>query len=274
MYGTVVSSRFRVGPEQQNGLKPPIESHLNEHLSRDRQRPTNETPPKILCVDDDQYLADLLQYALGRDGYDVSTAGDGATALKLVQTTPPDAVILDIRLPDIDGLALSAQLRRLGRMPILMLTASHTDTDIVKGFEHGADDYIAKPFSMQILSCRLQAVLRRTRRMGVQAGPQRIRYAVGPGTFDAEQHELVGNEVRIKLTPIQGKILRLLLDNEGRVISSEQIMTKIWHYEAESDVSVVKTHISNLRRRLADVLGTDDLIRTVGGLGYTFRPPS
>ncbi len=182
-----------------------------------------------MCVDDDQYLLNLLQYALGRDGYDVSVAGDGATALHLVQTDPPDAVILDLRLPDTTGLTLSVQIRRLSRMPIIMLTASHSDTDIVKGFEHGADDYIAKPFSMQILSCRLQAVLRSTRRLSDQVGPQRIHYTVGPGTFDAEQHEVVREGKRIKLTPIQGKILRLLLDNEGRVLSSEQIMTKIWH---------------------------------------------
>lgn len=229
------------------------------------------TPPKILCVDDDTYLTDLLQYALERDGYNVSVAGDGATALSMVQANPPHAVLLDLHLPDTNGLALSARLRRQGQMPIIMLTASQTDTDIVKGFENGADDYVTKPFSMQILSYRLQAVLRRSRGANAQAGPQRTRYELGPGTFDAEQHEVVGNGKRTKLTPIQGKILRLLLDNEGRVISSEQIMTKIWHYEAESDVSVVKTHISNLRKRLADILGTDDLIRTVAGLGYMLR---
>jgi two-component system OmpR family response regulator len=234
------------------------------------------TPAKILCVDDDPYLLDLLQYALGRDGYAVSVAGDGATALRLARTDPPDAVLLDLQLPDIDGLTLSTQLRRLCPMPILMLTARHTDTDVVKGFAHGADDYICKPFSMQILSYRIQAVLRRSHGIHEQAGPQKTHYALGPGTFNAEQHEVIRGGMRLKLTPIQGKILHLLLNNEGRVISSEQIMTKVWHYEAESDVSVVKTHISNLRRRLAGVLGTDELIRTVAGLGYMLRqaPPS
>ncbi|MGH2386752.1 MAG: response regulator transcription factor [Chloroflexota bacterium] len=222
-------------------------------------------------MDDDPYLTDLLQYALARDGYNVVVAGDGATALRLAQTDPPDAVLLDLHLPDVDGLTLCGQLRRQGRMPVIMLTASHTDTDIVKGFQHGADDYVAKPFSMQILSYRIQAVLRRTRGTQEHGGPQKTRYELGPGSFDAEQHEVLGGNTRIKLTPIQGKILRLLLDNEGRVISAEQIMTKIWHYDAESDVSVVKTHISNLRKRLAGVLGTDEMIRTVAGLGYMLR---
>ncbi len=237
-------------------------------------RPDNAIQPKILCVDDDPYLTDLIQYALVRDGYDVSVAGDGATALRQVQADLPDAVLLDLNLPDVHGLALCAQLRRAGQMPVIMLTASQSDTDIVKGFQNGADDYIAKPFSMQILSYRIQAVLRRAGGAHDQAGPQKMRYELGPGIFNAEQHEVLGRGMQIKLTPIQGKILRLLLDNEGRVISSEQIMTKIWSYEAESDVSVVKTHISNLRKRLAGVLGTEDLIRTVAGLGYMLRQPS
>src|SRR6185437_5108749 len=99
------------------------------------------TSPKILCVDDDSYLTDLLQYALERDGYTVLVAGDGATALRLAQTEAPDAVLLDLHLPDTNGLALSTRLRRQGQMPIIMLTASQTDTDIVRGFQNGADDY-------------------------------------------------------------------------------------------------------------------------------------
>jgi two-component system OmpR family response regulator len=238
-----------------------------------RHRPTTGTPPKILCVDDDPYLADLLHYALGRDGYEIVVAGDGATALRLVQTDPPDAVLLDLDLPDINGLTLCGQLRRLGRMPIIMLTGSNSDTAMIQGFEQGADDYVAKPFSMEILSYRIQAVLRRARGTHDPAGPQKTRYPLGPGMFNAEEHELIHGDSRLKLTPIQGKILRLLLDNEGRVISPEQMMTKVWGYEAESDVSVIKTHVSNLRRRLAEVLGPAELIRTVAGLGYMYRPP-
>lgn len=232
------------------------------------------TPPKILCVDDDSYLTDLLKFALTRDGYSVSVANQGAEALRMIQNDPPDAVVLDLHLPDINGLTLCSQLRRQRQLPVIMLTASHSDADVVTGFQHGADDYVSKPFSMQILSYRIQAVLRRTRGTHMQGGPVKTHYQLGTGTFDAEQHEVVGCGTMAKLTPIQGKILRLLLDNEGRVISAEQIMTKIWHYDAESDVSVVKTHISNLRKRLASVLGSDDLVRTIPGLGYMLRQPA
>lgn len=227
--------------------------------------------PKILCVDDDTYLTDLLQYALTRDGYKVSVANNGADALRAAQTDPPDAVVLDVHLPDMSGLTLCGQLRRQCQLPVLMLTASHLDVDVVAGFQHGADDYVSKPFSMQILSCRIQAVLRRTRGAHGPGGPMKTLYHLGKGTFDAEQHEIAGRDARIKLTPIQGKILRVLLENEGRVISAEQIMNHVWNYEAESDVSVVKTHISNLRKRLAGALDADDIIRTVAGLGYMLR---
>jgi DNA-binding response OmpR family regulator len=239
-----------------------------------RHRPLPAEAPKILCVDDDPYLTDLLHYALERDGYQVAVAGDGATALHLVQRDSPDLVLLDVHLPDTHGLTLCGELRRLGRMPVILLTAGDTETDVITGFQHGADDYVAKPFNMQILSYRIQAVLRRSRGRHNLAGPRTTRYALGPGAFDAEQHEVIRGDTRIRLTPLQGKLLRLLLENEGRVISSEQIMTNIWHYDTENDISVVKTHICNLRKRLAGVLGTEDLIRTVTGLGYMFRLPS
>src|SRR6185437_7096681 len=181
-------------------------------------------------------LTDLLHYALTRDGYKVSVANNGTDALRAAQTDPPDAVVLDVHLPDMSGLTLCGQLRRQCQLPVLMLTASHLDVDVVAGFQHGADDYVSKPFSMQILSCRIQAVLRRTRGAHGQGGPMKTLYHLGKGTFDAEQHEVAGRDARIKLTPIQGKILRVLLENEGRVISAEQIMNHVWNYEAESDV--------------------------------------
>ena len=126
---------------------------------------------------------------------------------------------------------------------------------------------------MQVLSYRIRAVIRRSS-SELGGGPTRTSYQIGNGTFDAEQHEVLGGDVRMKLTPIQGKILRVLLENEGRVVSAEQLMTKVWHYDAESDVSVVKTHISNLRKKMAVALGDGEIIHTISGLGYMFRPPS
>ncbi len=230
-------------------------------------------PIKVLCVDDDAYLTSLLHYALTRDGYTVEVANTGAEALRCAQADPPDVVILDVNLPDIDGFTLCSRFRKGMRLPVILLTASRLDSDVVAGFQQGADDYVSKPFSMQVLSYRIRAVTRR-RSYAHDDGQARTTYRLGSGTFDAEQHEVVGTDARVKLTPIQGKILRVLLENEGRVVSSEQLMTKVWRYDAESDVSVVKTHMSNLRKKLAGAIGAEEIIHTVSGLGYTLRQSS
>ena len=227
-------------------------------------------PTRVLCVDDDTYLTDLLRYALRRDGYTVEVANTGADALRIAQADPPDIVVLDVNLPDVNGFTLCNRLRKGLHLPVIMLTASILDTDVVTGFQQGADDYVSKPFSMQVLSYRIRAVLRRGS-TDLAGGPAKTTYQLGKGIFNAEQHEVLGADVQIKLTPIQGKILRVLLENEGRVVSAEQLMTKVWHYDAESDVSVVKTHISNLRKKIARALGGEEIIHTVSGLGYTLR---
>ncbi|HEV7215151.1 MAG TPA: response regulator transcription factor [Chloroflexota bacterium] len=224
-------------------------------------------------MDDDIYLTDLLRYALSHDGYAVEVANTGADALRTAQADPPDVVVLDVNLPDVNGFTLCNRFRKVLHLPVIMLTARSLDTDMVTGFQQGADDYVAKPFSMQVLSYRIRAVVIRRGSAELEGGPSRTSYPLGAGTFDAEQHEVLGG-VTIKLTPIQGKILRVLLEHEGRVVSAEQLMTKVWHYDAESDVSVVKTHISNLRKKIATALGEAEIIRTVPGLGYMFRQPS
>ena len=236
-----------------------------------RNLPTG--PIKVLCVDDDPYLTDLLRYALSHDGYAVEVANNGADALRNAQADPPDVVVLDVNLPDINGFTLCQRFRKQMRLPVILLTASSLDADVVTGFQQGADDYVSKPFSMQVLSYRIRAVALRRNASELEGGPARTTYQIGNGTFDAEQHEVLGN-VSIKLTPIQGKILRVLLEHEGHVVSAEQLMSKVWHFEAESDVSVVKTHVSNLRKKMALALGDEEIIRTVPGLGYMFRQPS
>jgi DNA-binding response OmpR family regulator len=239
------------------------------------QRHLPTKPISVLCVDDDPYLTDLLRYALGHDGYEVAVANTGADALRHAQADPPDVVVLDVHLPDISGFTLCTQFRKVMHLPVILLTASNLDADVITGFQHGADDYVSKPFSMQVLSYRIHAVAVGMRRgaMDHGGGPTRSRYPIGTGTFDAELHEIIG-EVTIKLTPIQGKILRVLLENEGHVVSMEQLMTKVWHYDAESDVSVVKSHVSNLRKKIATALGDREFIRTIAGLGYMCRQPS
>lgn len=143
-------------------------------------------PIKVLCVDDDIYLTDLLRYALSHDGYAVEVANTGADALRTAQADPPDVVVLDVNLPDVNGFTLCNRFRKVLHLPVIMLTARSLDTDMVTGFQQGADDYVAKPFSMQVLSYRIRAVVIRRGSAELEGGPSRTSYPLGTGTFDAE----------------------------------------------------------------------------------------
>jgi DNA-binding response OmpR family regulator len=226
---------------------------------------------KILCVDDDVYLTDLLQYALGREGYSVQVANRGAKAIQLAETDPPDAVILDVNLPDANGFTLCTQFRTALHVPVIMLTARHADEDVVHGFGLGADDYISKPFNMQVLVHRLNAVLRRTYPLNANGVSLNRTYRLGPARFSPEHNEIAGAGSSTKLTPTESKILSLLASNEGKVLPAERIMEQIWGYDSESDLSVIKTHIRRLRAKIAEVVGELQVIHTVPGRGYTFR---
>jgi DNA-binding response OmpR family regulator len=131
---------------------------------------------RVLCVDDDAYLTDLLRYALTTAGYIVQMAHTGATALQYAQSNPPDVAIVDVNLPDMDGFALCSSIRRNLSIPVIMLTARHLEPDVISGFEHGADDYITKPFNMKILMARLRTVLARDRTAATSTGNKKIRY--------------------------------------------------------------------------------------------------
>ena len=226
---------------------------------------------KILCVDDDVYLTDLLQYALGREGYIVQVANRGVKALQLAEADPPDAVILDVNLPDANGFSLCTQFRTMLHVPVLMVTARHTDEDILNGFGLGADDYISKPFNMQVLVHRLNAVLRRAYPLTVTSVGLNRTYRLGPARFSPEHNEISGPGISTKLTPTESKILSLLASNEGKVLPAERIMEQIWGYDSESDLSVIKTHVRRLRAKIAEVVGDLPVIHTVPGRGYTFR---
>jgi len=227
----------------------------------------------LLCVDDDTYLADLLRYALSRVGYSVQLAHSGAAALRAAQAGRPDLVIADVNLPDIDGFQLCAQLRGQYHLPVILLTGRHMDDDVLTGFDHGAQDYVAKPFSMRVLMCRVEAVLRRANPATAEHTTKRLR-RVHSGWFDTEQQQISGNGVTVKLTATESKILELLLANAGQVLSAERIMDELWDEESDTYASVVKTHIRYLRSKLATVFGTLTVIETVRGLGYTFQRSS
>jgi DNA-binding response OmpR family regulator len=221
-------------------------------------------------VDDDTYLADLLRYALSRVGYSVQLADSAATALRAAQAKRPDLVIADVNLPDMDGFQLCAQLCSRFDLPVILLTARRVDDDMLAGFDHGAQDYIAKPFSMHVLFCRVEAVLRRARPASVERTTKRLR-RLHAGWFDTEQQQISRNGMTVKLTTTESKILDLLQLNQGQVLSPERIMDELWDYDADAFPSVVKTHIRYLRGKLATVFGNADIIETVRGRGYTFQ---
>jgi two-component system response regulator VicR len=225
----------------------------------------------VLCVDDDQYLTALLSFALEREGYEVRVAHNGAQALRQIKAESPAAVVLDINLPDIDGFTLCAQIRRHSRIPIILLTARQADDDVITGLGQGADDYVPKPFNMQVLVFRLRAVLNRAQGPNASAVVSERVYRVGDVTFDAQFNQVSGTRGQIQLTPIEGRILRLLLANAGQVFSADRIMELVWGYDAESTAAVVKTHVRRLRQKLETVSDQAALVITVPGMGYTVR---
>ncbi|GAC1518220.1 MAG: response regulator transcription factor [Acidimicrobiales bacterium] len=223
-------------------------------------------PPRILVVDDEPYIADLVTMGLRYQGYDVETVGAGRPALAAAAKRHPDLVILDVMLPDLDGFEVCRRMRADGiDAPVIFLTAKDAITDRVEGLSIGGDDYVTKPFSLEELAARVRAVLRR---VGPPAASRRIE--VADLVLDDDSHEVTrGGEV-IDLTPTEYKLLHYLMANHGRALSKAQILDHVWEYDFGGDANVVETYVSYLRRKL-DRHGPT-LIQTVRGVGYSLRP--
>jgi DNA-binding response OmpR family regulator len=221
----------------------------------------------VLVVDDDEGILDIVGYTLRAEGFDVETAGDGELALELANRHPYDVVVLDLMLPRLSGTEVCRRLRAAGNaVPILMLTARDAEVDRVVGLEVGADDYVTKPFSTAELVSRIRAILRRReldradRRLAVtRVGGLRIDYA---------RHEIYADDRPVRLTPSEFKLLALLADEPGRVITRRQIMEHLWESDWVGDEHAVDVHISNLRRKIERDPGTPERIVTVRGFGY------
>jgi DNA-binding response OmpR family regulator len=226
----------------------------------------------VLCVDEDNYLTDLLRYALMREGFDVEVARSGREALQYAQKAQPQVVLLEAELPDADGFQLCAHFRSVLRIPVLMMSTRQSEDDVIHGLTQGADDYIVKPFSMRVFVVRLYAVLRRLKaRPPIQDSIKRS-YRVGQSWFSPERDEIVTDAKCVKLTPTEARILHLLITHEGQVLSAEQMIDQLWSYDTYTTGAVIKTHVRHLRMKLASVLGEDaQVIQTIPGAGYTFR---
>ena len=223
---------------------------------------------KILVVDDEPAIREAVCYALKAEGYDVETCDSGEAALEALHDDT-DLVVLDLMLPGIDGAEVCRRMREVNSVPIVMLTAKSSETDRVLGLEIGADDYIAKPFSMAELLGRIRAIFRR--RELDRANSQGVR-RVGDLELDAVRHRVtVGGEPR-QLTPSEFRLLGLLAADPGRVYSRREIMQNLWESSYVGDQRACDIHISNLRRKLEDDPSMPERIVTVRGVGYKLEP--
>ena len=240
----------------------------NADSSSELRRPDGN-PVRVLVVDDEPTLAELLSMALRYEGWEVRSAGDGMTAVRTAREFRPDAVVLDMMLPDIDGLEVLRRLRgETPEVPVLFLTAKDSVEDRVTGLTAGGDDYVTKPFSLEELTARIRAVLRRTNAGDEQ--PSRLVFA--DLELDEETHEVYRAGSRVQLSPTEFKLLRYLMLNANRVLSKAQILDHVWKYDFRGDDNIVESYISYLRRKVDNV--QPRLIHTLRGVGYVLRKPA
>ncbi len=229
---------------------------------------------RIMVVDDDADLRDVLTYLLRRRGYTVTTAANGEMAMAMFEKEPADLLVLDVSMPKMDGLQVCRAIREVSTVPIIMLTVMGSETDVVRSLETGADDHISKPFDHQELMARVEAVLRRAYRLKtaerseIQRGP----LVFGPITIDPGRHLMTKNGEAINLTKLEFKLLYFLMSNAGQVLNHNDIMERVWGYDSESDYDVLRVHLSRLRHKLETDPANPRLIQTIPGVGYSFRP--
>ncbi|MFE9404419.1 response regulator transcription factor [Streptomyces sp. NPDC006530] len=226
------------------------------------------SPVRVLVVDDEAPLSELLSMALRYEGWEVRSSGDGAGAVRDARAFRPDAVILDIMLPDMDGLAVLGRLRReLPDVPVLFLTAKDSVEDRIAGLTAGGDDYVTKPFSLEEVVARLRGLIRRS---GTAALRSESVLTVGDLTLDEDSHDVTRGGVNIHLTATEFELLRFLMRNPRRVLSKAQILDRVWSYDFGGQANVVELYISYLRRKID--AGRSPMIHTRRGAGYLIKP--
>jgi DNA-binding response OmpR family regulator len=222
-------------------------------------------PYKILVVDDEPSITNLLEYNLRRSGYEVLVARDGLQALRLAEAEQPNLVILDLMLPGLDGLEVCRALRREGAIPIIMLTARDEEVDRVVGLELGADDYVTKPFSVRELMARVKAVLRRT--AAEKSGALTV-LRIGALEIDGLAREARFAGSLLPLTRLEFDLLETLARHTGQALGREQLLDQVWGYDYYGDARAVDSAIKRLRATLREAGGDPDLIASVRGIGY------
>ncbi len=224
------------------------------------------TAPRILVVDDEPNIRDLLITSLRFAGFQVRAAANGAQTISAVLEEEPDLIVLDVMLPDMNGFSVTKRLRGAGYVaPILFLTAKDDTEDKITGLNAGGDDYVTKPFSLDEIVARIQAILRRT----MQTDEEAVIRA-GELSMDQDTHDVRVGDASIELSPTEFKLLRYLMLNPNRVLSKAQILDHVWEYDFNGDAGIVESYISYLRRKI-DPHSTESLIQTKRGFGYMLK---
>ncbi|MEJ3747679.1 response regulator transcription factor [Actinomycetes bacterium KLBMP 9797] len=235
--------------------------------AQELRRPDGE-PVRVLVVDDEATLTDLLSMALRYEGWQVRTAASGMSAVRAAKEFEPDAVVLDVMLPDLDGLEVLRRMRgNSPDIPVLFLTARDAVEDRVAGLTAGGDDYVTKPFSLEEVVARLRALMRRA---GVGTVRDDAVLAVGDLTLDEDSHEVRRSGDLVNLTATEFELLRFLMRNPRRVLSKAQILDRVWNYDFGGQANVVELYISYLRKKID--AGRSPMIHTLRGAGYVLKP--
>jgi DNA-binding response OmpR family regulator len=233
--------------------------------------PAGERVPRIMVVDDDRTVADVVTRYLEREGYDVTATGDGSVAVELATAAPapPDLVILDLMLPGLDGLEVCRRLRRIGPIPVIMLTARGDEVDRVIGLELGADDYVAKPFSPRELTARVRSVLRRTAGSPSSDDGEASVLRAGDLRVDLSARDVILADRPVQLTAREFDLLAFLMRHPRRVFRREELLDHVWGYSM-GDTATVTVHVRRLREKVEADPSRPVLIQTVWGVGYRF----
>lgn len=224
---------------------------------------------KVLVVDDEPNIRDLLSASLRFAGHQVATAANGTDAVKKIIDWQPDIVLLDVMLPDVSGFGVTKKIRGMGiETPILFLTARDDTEDKITGLTVGGDDYVTKPFSLDEIMARIQAILRRTSKDGAPGSV----ITVGELTINEDAHEVTVKGISVELSPTEYQLLRYLATNPNRVLTKAQILDHVWEYDFNGEMGIVESYVSYLRKKL-DPLSSEPLIVTKRGVGYMLKAP-
>ena len=223
---------------------------------------------RVLIVEDDADIRESTGMLLRRHGYDVRLADGGRAGLEQVLTDPPDIAIVDIAMPDLDGITLTRRIKESGDLPVILLTARDLPSDVVHGLDAGADDYVTKPYSSRELVARVRAVLRR---QGEQEEPMSATISAGPVRMDVERHVVSVDGEQVSLPLKEFELLEMLLRNAGRVLTRGQLIDRVWGSDYVGDTKTLDVHVKRLRSKIEPDPSSPRYLVTVRGLGYKFE---